>query len=178
MNGVVGARASKRDRLVHELREFAVLSVYLFICFTAVSFYRSAVLQTAAFDLAALLASAGKALVSAKFMLLGMALRIGTRTRLRTLASLALYRSFAFLLVLLLLTAIEEAILGLLHGRTLSESLSGIGGGTVAQFAATAVLLLLIFFPYFAFRVLGERLGETSLVRLFFSRAATDTRKA
>jgi hypothetical protein len=172
MSEAPAAGATRRERIAHELREYAVLAVYLFICFAAVDFYRSAVLRTEGFDLAALLGSAGKALVSAKFMLLGMALRVGTRLRWQALAWLALYRSFAFLLVLLLLTAVEEAVLGLLRGQTLSASLQGIGGGSVAQFAATAILLLLIFFPYFAFRALGERLGETSLLRLFFSRGA------
>jgi hypothetical protein len=74
----------------------------------------------------------------------------------------------AFLLVLGLLTVIEEAVVGHLHGETLGASLGRIGGGTVAQLVATSVSLLLVLIPFFAFRALGEIIGEETLARLYF----------
>jgi hypothetical protein len=74
-----------------------------------------------------------------------------------------------FLLVLGLLTVIEEAVVGHLHGETLAASLGKIGGGTFAQFVATSVILFLVLIPFFAFRALGEITGEKTLVRLYLA---------
>ena len=43
-----------------------------------------------------------------------------------------------------------------------------IGGGTFDQ--QIGIIMLLIFIPYFAFRALGEVMGERRLVQLFFER--------
>jgi hypothetical protein len=42
-----------------------------------------------------------------------------------------------------------------------------IGGGTLDQLIATSVVGLLILIPFFAFRALGEVVGERNLVRIF-----------
>jgi hypothetical protein len=42
------------------------------------------------------------------------------------------------------------------------------GGGTLWQFIATSIILLLILVPWFAFRALGEVIGDETLVRLYF----------
>jgi hypothetical protein len=42
------------------------------------------------------------------------------------------------------------------------------GGGSVDQLVATSIVGLLILIPFFAFRVLGEAVGERNLVRVFF----------
>jgi len=59
---------------------------------------------------------------------------------------------------------------GAIHHRTVSDSLAEIGGGTLDQLIATSVVGLLILIPYFAFRALGEVVGERNLVRLFLER--------
>jgi hypothetical protein len=66
---------------------------------------------------------------------------------------------------------IAYAPLGLaIHGRTIWESLDEIAGGTFQQVAATIFIIFLILFPYFAFRSLGNIVGDKILVRLFFER--------
>ncbi|MGB9296977.1 MAG: hypothetical protein WCB52_12350, partial [Pseudolabrys sp.] len=57
-----------------------------------------------------------------------------------------------------------------LHGRTIMDSLSEMGGGMRDQRIATILVLLLIFIPYFAFRSLGDIIGDRVLVRLYFER--------
>jgi hypothetical protein len=80
-----------------------------------------------------------------------------------------LYRSFAFLILLIVLNVIEEAVVGLIHGHTVRESLAEIAGGTWEQIVATSVILFLILIPYFAFRALGDIIGEATLVQLYFA---------
>ena len=110
-----------------------------------------------------------KALVCAKFLLVGRWFGLGDGLAAKyPLIVSTLYRSLTFLLVLGLLTIVEEAIVGHLHGETLGASLGKIGGGTLAQFAATSNILLLVLVPFFAVRALGEIVGEKTLVRLYF----------
>jgi hypothetical protein len=73
-----------------------------------------------------------------------------------------------FLLLLLILNALEEVVVGLLHHRNVTDSLVELGGGTLDQLIATSVVVLLILIPFFAFRSLGEVVGERNLVRVFF----------
>jgi hypothetical protein len=65
------------------------------------------------------------------------------------------------------LNAVEEVVVGLIHSRRVIDSLSEVGGGTLDQLIATSVVGLLILIPFFAFRALGEVVGEGNLVRIF-----------
>lgn len=161
---------SPRHRLGQELRAFALLTAYLFVCFAALNFFKAAVLQAQGVAFAPWLLSLGKAAIAAKFMLLGRLLGVGDRRRPRRLVWVTLYRALAFLLLLILLTLVEELVLGLIHGHSLAQSLAGFGGGTAMQRVATAVILLLVLIPYFAFQALDDALGEGTLTRLFLAR--------
>ena len=56
-----------------------------------------------------------------------------------------------------------------------ADSIAEIGGGTLDQLIATSIIVFLIFIPFFAFRSLGEVVGERNLVRMFFeSRQGVD----
>src|SRR5215831_8444696 len=77
-------------------------------------------------------------------------------------------RSFVFLALLIVLTVLEELIVGYLHHRAFADSIAEIGGGTLHQAIATSIILLLILIPFFAFRSLAEVVGARVLFRLFF----------
>ena len=75
-----------------------------------------------------------------------------------------LRRAFAFLVLLVVLTIIEEAVVGLFHHRSIAASLGELFG---AQETLAGYLIMLLI-PFFAFRVLSEALGEGRLERMFF----------
>ena len=79
-----------------------------------------------------------------------------------------LYKSFAMLVLLIVLMVIEDVVLGWIHGRSIRESLADMGGGTLHQRIGTIAVLLLILMPFFAFRALGDRIGHRKLGRMFF----------
>jgi hypothetical protein len=95
----------------------------------------------------------------------GHVLHIGERFKSLPLIWPTLYKSLTFLALLLALNALEEVVVGLVQSRTIVDSLAGVGGGTLDQLVATSVVALLILI--FAFRALGEVVGERNLVRLF-----------
>jgi hypothetical protein len=167
-----------RNKAMAELREFAVLTAYFYVAFTALLFFKSAILQGQGVNWVPWGLAAIKAALIAKFVLIGQAMHVGERYRTRPLIWQTLYRSVVFLLLVVILDVVEEAIVGLIDGRTVGQSLAGLGGGTLDQLIATLVIVFLLFFPYFAFRSLAEVLGEGVLSRLFFvdrrSRSVTD----
>ena len=164
------SKVSFREKISEELIEFAILTIYLYICFAAVMYFKAAVLQAQGIAYDHLGLALIKAALCAKFMLVGRAVRIGERFRNLPLIVPTLHKSFVFLLLLVALTLIEEIVVGAIHGETIVHSISGIAGGTLPQFTATILIIFLILTPYFAFRSLGQIVGDKILVRLFFER--------
>jgi hypothetical protein len=152
------------------LREFAIIARYLYVCFAAIFYLKAAILEAQNVPYAPLGLAAIKAAVCAKFMLVGRAFHIGERFKTHPLILPTLHKSFAFLALLIVLTVIEETVIGVIHGRTILDSVAGIAGGTFHQMVATSVILLLILIPYFAFRSLADVIGDRTLVRLYFER--------
>jgi len=68
------------------------------------------------------------------------------------------------------MSIIEEAVVGLLHHRSIADSLSDLVGNRLDETIAGFVIMLLILIPFFAFRVIDEALGEDRLSRMFFRR--------
>src|SRR4051812_32826111 len=109
-----------------------------------------------------------KAAVLAKFMLVGHAMKIGERSSTRPLIWPTLHKAFAFLVLLVALTIIEEVVLGLFHHQTVVASLDELIGTKLDESLAGIVILFMVLIPYFAIRVLSEALGEDRLARMFF----------
>jgi hypothetical protein len=167
MNSEVAARATFRERGLAELKEFLVIAVYLYICFTALLYLKAAILQAEGVPFAPFGLAAIKALLCAKFMSMGHALRLGERFKTRALIWPTLHKSFVFLALLFVLSLLEEVAVRLIHHRPLADAIYDVGGGTLHQLIAACVIMLLILIPFFAFRTLAEVVGEGNLVRVF-----------
>jgi hypothetical protein len=161
-------KAPLHQRAVHELKEFAILTIYLYVTLGAVVLMKTAVLHTQGIEFAPWGIAIVKALVLAKFMMLGNAMGIGERYPTSPLIWPTLHKAFVFLLLLVVLTIIEEAVVGLFHQQSIVASLSDLVGRRLEETLAGFVILLLVLIPFFAFRVLGEALGEGKLERMFF----------
>ena len=109
-----------------------------------------------------------KALVLAKFMLIGRAMKVGERYTDRPLIWPTLYKSFAFLVLLVVLTVIEEVVVGLFHHQSVAASLAELTGAKLYETLAGYIIMLLVLIPYIAWGVLDEALGEGRLARMFF----------
>jgi hypothetical protein len=168
MDSVAPSKATARERMTRELREFAVISAYLWVCFTAVAYLKSAILQAHDIAFAPFGFAFAKALICAKFILVGRALHVGERFKTQPLIWPTLHRWFVFLLLLIILNVIEEILVGLIHGRPVLDSVAGMGGGTIDQMIATSFIILFVLIPFFAFQALGEIVGSRNLTRLFF----------
>jgi hypothetical protein len=162
------AKATLHERVMHEIKEFAILTVYLYITLGAVILMKTSVLHTEDINFAPWGIAIIKAMVLAKFMLLGYAMKIGERKTTSPLIWPTLHKAFAFLGLLIVLTLIEEAVVGLFHHRSIAASLGDLFGSRLQETLAGYLIMLLVLIPFFAFRVLSEELGEGRLERMFF----------
>jgi hypothetical protein len=94
------AKAMQHQRAIHELKEFAILAVYLYITIGAVIAMKTAVLHTEGIDFIPWGIAIVKAMLLAKFMLVGRAMKIGERDTTSPLIWPTLHRAFAFLVLL------------------------------------------------------------------------------
>jgi hypothetical protein len=155
-----------RERAVHELKEFAVIAAYLFVCFTALAYLKAAILKAYGISFSPFAFAVVKALICAKFVSMGQIFHLGERFKSLPLIWPTMYKSLCFLSLLIVLNALEEVFVGFLHGRTIVD----FGGGTTDQLIATSFVVFLMLIPFFAFRTLGEAVGERNLVQVFFRR--------
>jgi hypothetical protein len=168
MTEQLNTRSSFRERAAAELQEFAILAGYLYVSFTAIAFFKASILHAEGVTFSPWIFAAIKAAVTAKFMLIGHALKIGEGFKMSPLVVPTLYKSVTFFLLVAVLTVIEEVSIGVIHGRSIAQSTVEIAGGKLDQTFAVSFVMLLIFIPYFAFRSLGDVIGDRTLVRLYF----------
>ncbi|MCJ7597087.1 MAG: hypothetical protein MUO41_00360 [Methyloceanibacter sp.] len=162
------SKAAIAEKAETEAKEFFFLALYLFIALSALAFLKSAILEAQGVYWAHWGFALIKAVLIAKFILIGRALHIGEGHGSRPLIWQTLHKAFAFTIFVAILTVIEEAIVGAFHGRSFWESISDIGGGTLNQLIATEIIVFLVFLPLFAFGALAEVTEDKALFRTFF----------
>lgn len=160
--------ASLSQKAAGEFKELLALALYLYICIGAVALLKSAILREVGISFTIWGIPAVKALLLAKFMLIGRALGLGKRFRNRPLIWPTLYHALVFLILLLVLTTVEEVVVGAIRHRALAESLAHVVGRTPFEGVAVCAVMFLILVPYSAFVCLADVLGERETLRLFF----------
>lgn len=150
---------SRGQRLKEEFFKYAIISTYLFVCFAVLLLYETSI-QTAqgAHPVPWTLALV-KALVLGKFILIGHALSVGARADASPLLRRIVWKSVAMLMVLIVFKALEEVILGWVHGASLTEVLEEFMGRSWIQNTAPLLLMLLILIPLIAVSELYRAVG-------------------
>jgi len=162
------SKPSIKKRIADEFVEYVVIAAYFCVCFSAILFLKASVLKEQGIAFEPFGFAAIRALILAKFASIGHALHVGERFKNKPLVWPTLYRSIAFLVLLLALSAAEKVVEALIHGRKIADSLAEMGGGSTTELIATLIVIFLILVPFFALRVLGEAVGERNLIRVFF----------
>ena len=80
-----------------------------------------------------------------------------------------LFKSAVFAIILGFFKILEEWALGWYHGKSFSESMTSIGGGTLNGILSIVLLLAVLLIPFFGFTELRRVFGEDKLVKLFFT---------
>ena len=106
-----------------------------------------------------------KALVLGKFVLIAETMKFGDRSRMHRPLVDVLRKALLFVVMLMVLSVIEEVIVGLIHGRPSRVSIGHIADGYLPEAIAVSLLMLLILIPYFAFQEISMSLGKGALLK-------------
>ena len=120
-----------------------ILTAYLYVTLGAVILMKAAVLHTHGIHSALWGIAIVKALLLAKFMLIGNGLKLGERYKDRPLIWPTLHKAAAFLVLLVILTSLEEVVVGLFHGLSISASLGDLFGRRLEETLAGFLIMLL-----------------------------------
>lgn len=164
-------KSSIGHRFLEEMRAYATISMYLWVCFSALLLYETAVLRADNVQFLPIGTAAVKALILGKFILIGKAIKVGGRIMPGGLLYRIFWKSLAMLLFLLVLTAIEELIVGLIHGQSTSEIIAEFIDRSWLLNIARSVVMLLVLIPMISFEEIDHVLGDGSLKRMLFSRS-------
>ncbi len=170
MDGKPRSKESLGQRLGHEMIKLGVITAYLYVCFGAVLLYKAAILHAEGIRYELFGIAIVKALILAKFILLGQAARLGDRYSERRLIHVIWQKSLLYLLLLLVLSELEEILVGVLHGRTFDAVLTEMGGSMLWQTLAASLIMLLVLIPYIAVGEFSAALGEGKLRQLLVTR--------
>ena len=155
-----------KERAASELKRFAAIALYIWIFLSVFEIHRFVVLREV--HAGSLYGyrigfAAVNALVMGKVILIGQALHAGERLREKRLIQSVLYKSAVFALLLVCFDIVEEAIVGLIHGKSLVASIPQLGGGGLEGKILVGIMAFVVLIPFFLFTHLEQVLATDTL---------------
>ncbi|MBV8279859.1 MAG: hypothetical protein JO170_31975 [Verrucomicrobia bacterium] len=159
-----------KEKATHQLREFLVITIYLWALFVLLIINQSVVLARAEPDYQAYGFAIFNALMLAKVLLTGEDLKFGSRFKDKPLLYSISYKCFIFTLFLIGFHIVERVIGGVLHGKSIAQSFPDVGGGSAQGILSLGVTVFVALIPFFAFREIARVIGHNELWSLLLSR--------
>lgn len=161
------ATTTLKQRAYNEFKDFLLIAFYLWVVFALFLLYKSVILNESISYV-----SRGVALVNAlvlgKFVLIARALHLGDQADNAPLIYPTLLKAALFSILLACCKILEEAAVGLYHGKSFAQSIADLGGGSLKGILTLTLLLFVMLIPFFACGELKRVLGEGKLGQLFF----------
>ena len=157
-----------KQRAYHELKEYVVIVLYLWLVFGLLLLYKSVILNQDHTSYVARGIALINALVLGKFVLIAKAFHLGDTADDAPLIYPTLLKSALFSIVLACCKILEDAAVGFYHGRSFSQSIADLGGGTLNGILTLTLLMFVVLIPFFGFGEVKRVLGEGKLAQLFF----------
>jgi len=150
------------DAAGREARKFFVIFLYLWVLFGLFALHKSILLPDEG-----IVYGQGFALVNAfvlaKVMLVADNLHVGDSFETRPLIYPVLFKSAIFAIILVCFDLVEEVVVGTVRGKTISESIDAIGGGTLEGILSVGVIMFVVLIPFFAFREMTKVVGNRQM---------------
>jgi hypothetical protein len=158
-----GEHSTVKSRVLSELKGYAIVSLYLFICFFIVLLYEASQSVSKEVSWLTLGIAVGKALVLGKFILIGELFEPGTRINAPTLLHRIAWRSLSMLVVLIVFKVLEELVVGIVHSKSVSELIAEATSQPAIALLGPVLLMLLVLVPMIAAIELNRALGSAGL---------------
>jgi hypothetical protein len=153
-----------KQKAVHELKDFAWISLYLGFFFCALSTYSMLLLKKYEINYLNYTFAIVNALIIAKIILIGEWARLGRQVEAHPLYLAVLYKSIVFGLLVFAFHFVEEFVKRLIHGLPAGTVVHDID---VYDLLGRSLVIFCAFMPLFAFRELGRVMGGDKLRELF-----------
>ncbi|WP_159074917.1 hypothetical protein [Polynucleobacter acidiphobus] len=157
-----------KNRLGEEIKKMLILFIYFSIWFCALAFLSFSVERLQGFPYIHIGLALVKALLCAKFMLMGQMLYPIESKRDKPLIGQILSRSLVYLGVVILLSALESGMEGWVHHRGFISSLANFGNGDPIHILALSLIYWLIVLPYLTFMSLQSVIGSPEMKKIFW----------
>lgn len=148
-----------KEKAIDELKRYAVISAYLWVLFSMFEVHRYAVLKEfhvtsdSGYRIGFALVNA---LLMGKIFLIGESLHVGERVKTTRLVHSVLFKAVMFALFLIVFQLIEEAIVGLIHGRSIAASVPGGMDRKIVE----GVMAFVVLIPFFLYAEVQKVIGK------------------
>jgi len=159
-----------KQRVIHELGEYAINFLYLALFFGVFTWYRRLILAEYGIPYLHYGVSVVEALVLAKIIMLGDVLGLGRKLEEKSLIFPTLYKALVFGVWVVVFSIFEHIIMGSLHGEGLTGGIHELMSQGAYELLARGLVTFFAFIPFFAFREAQRVLGEGRIWALFFRR--------
>jgi len=160
-------KRSLKQKIWNETKTMLWLALYLFAFLAALAGYRAVLLGKGGAGAWPLFHCAIEALVLAKVLLIGNAIKIGERFFQRRMFARTISRALAFAAFALVFSAIEELVTGMFRGRSFDELWQEMVNIGPRLLIARGMVLFIFFIPLFALWEISRALGEGKLYSMF-----------
>ena len=155
-------------RLLDSAKTFILMFFYLWLVFGLLALHESIILSQNKIDYQSHGLAVVNAFIFAKVMLVAEDLRLGRQFNDMPLVYPIILKSFLFAVALILFHIIEHVLVGMWHGRMVTETFSEIGADNFMGIAANSVIATFALVPFFVLSEISRVIGETRFWSLFF----------
>jgi hypothetical protein len=162
-------KPSLKSRALDELRQYAIITLYLWLLFAVFSLYRRMILQEHGISAWQQGFAIVNALVFGKVILIAQALNLEAGLRKYPRIFIVLGNALMFTIVLVLFHLLEDAIKAWFEGRALATSIADFGGGTLSGFLTLGAIMFVALIPFFGMQEVARAVGGRALWDLLLS---------
>lgn len=163
-------KGNLKNKIFHELAEYWINVCYLTLVFAAFTIYRRFILASHDITYTNYGVAVIEALILAKVIMIGDAIRLGRGFEQKPLILPTLYRTVVFTLFVAVFTVIEHLIKGFWKGTGFLGGLAEFLGKGHHEILANSIIVFVSFFPFFGVKELGRVLGQDKIQALFFKK--------
>jgi hypothetical protein len=168
-NNMDASKPTLKQKAWRGIKEYFAISLYLWVIFGLFVIYQSVILAQHGIPYAMHGFALINALALAKVMLVAREFNFADNFKDAPLIVPTLFKSAAFAVILGCFKILEAVGVGWYRGRSFSDSITEVGGGTVEGVLVLIALLGVLLIPFFGFTELRRVFGEGKLERLFFT---------
>jgi hypothetical protein len=108
----------------------------------------------------------------AKVMLTAEMFHVADNLKHKPLIYPIMFKSATYSMILMSFYIIEETLIGMWHGKTATESIPDIGGGSLKGILVVGFMMFVVLMPFFALREISRAIGDDNLYELFLVRGS------